>query len=110
MKRQSKAGAGRECRKKRTYMEKEAPEWQCRVCRETYESSVPYCLSCYHGLYYYCYVNAELFVQKDLAYLDIYYQTAPLEDPETETEIEGEQDPQDGQIHPDLNWIDTLLA
>lgn len=83
MKRPSKAPSTRDSRKKRVYMEKECPDWQCQVCKETYESTIFYCLSCYQGLYYYCYVNAELFVEKDLAYLGIYYQTSPQE---TETE------------------------
>jgi hypothetical protein len=81
-------------------MEKDCVEWQCRVCREVYQQSVPYCLSCYQGLYYYCYVNAELFVEKDLAYLDIYYQESP---PVSEGEEESEEEESVG--HPDLNWI-----
>lgn len=77
-------------KKKRSYARKPEPEWQCRVCRESYEAAIPYCLQCYHALYYYCYVNAELFVEKDLAYLPLYYLT-----PEQNTQ--SDSDSEDGR-------------
>ncbi len=72
-------------KKKRNYTQKTGPEWQCRVCRENYEAAIPYCMQCYQALYYYCYINAELFVEKDLAYLPLYYLTpSQLHDSDSE--------------------------
>src|SRR5690348_14590480 len=105
-KKQRKTTPTRNTKKQRNYTEKECSDWQCRVCREMYQPTVPYCFSCYQGLYYYCYVNAELFVEKDLTYLDIYYEEAqPVS--ESEEEVESEEE---GTVeHPNLNWIDSLL-
>jgi hypothetical protein len=55
------------------YQEKLNPEWQCGVCSEKYDRSQNYCLNCLQSLYYYCYVNNQLFVEKDDSYLQLYY-------------------------------------
>ena len=49
-------------------------EWVCGVCEQQYGHGQDYCRTCYQELYYYCYVNNQLFVAKDDSYLDIYYQ------------------------------------
>lgn len=47
------------------YQEKLNEEWQCGVCSEKYDRSHNYCNNCLQSLYYYCYINNQLFVQKD---------------------------------------------
>lgn len=88
--------------RRRNYREKNKEMWSCKVCKEQYETSTPYCLSCYQGLYYYCYVNAELFVQKDLAYLELYYDS-PVESDEEEEQVEI------GESCQDFDWIEQLI-
>lgn len=87
--------------RRRNYREKTRQVWNCKVCKEEYETSTAYCLSCYQGLYYYCYVNAELFVQKDLAYLELYYDSPVESDEEEQMEA--------GETSQDFDWIDQLI-
>jgi len=56
------------------YQEKPRTEWQCQVCSQKYDQSQQYCMTCIQSLYYYCYVNNQMFVTKDDSYLEIYYQ------------------------------------
>lgn len=55
------------------YQEKPNVEWQCQVCAQKYDQSQQYCMACVQSLYYYCYVNNQMFVTKDDSYLEIYY-------------------------------------
>lgn len=47
--------------------------WRCRVCHNSYNRNEAFCLSCFQDLYYYCYVNNNIFVTKDNSYLEIYF-------------------------------------
>lgn len=51
------------------YQEKVNIEWNCKVCNQKYDQTQPYCLSCVQSLYYYCYINNQMFVTKDDSYL-----------------------------------------
>lgn len=59
-------------RSKVRYQEK-AMNWQCGVCGEVYDQSQDFCLGCTQSLYYYCYINNQMFVTKDDSYLEYYY-------------------------------------
>ena len=61
------------------YQEKAAPDWQCSVCSEKHDGAQNYCTGCMQSLYYYCYINNQMFVTSDDSYLDLYY-TRPLEE------------------------------
>lgn len=61
------------------YQEKLVLEWQCGICHEKYDRTQNYCLSCMQSLYYYCYINNQMFVTNDDSYLDLYY-TKPADD------------------------------
>jgi len=50
---------------KRRYQEKPSTQWQCQVCSQKYDHSQQYCMTCIQSLYYYCYVNNQMFVTKD---------------------------------------------
>lgn len=62
------------------YQEKVIPQWQCGVCSQLYDRSQDYCLSCLNSLYYYCYVNNQMFVTKDDSYLQLYYTNHQTDD------------------------------
>jgi hypothetical protein len=61
------------------YQEKVVSEWQCGVCSQAYDQTQTYCLNCMQSLYYYCYINNQMFVTNDDSYLDLYY-VRPLEE------------------------------
>lgn len=47
-------------------------EWTCQVCASLNSNANVYCQNCLQTLYYYNYVNAHLFVEKDESYLQFY--------------------------------------
>ncbi len=55
------------------YREKGIREWRCRVCEQRYNESQTYCESCYQSLYYFSYINNQMFVAKDESYLEMYF-------------------------------------
>jgi len=59
------------------YQEKPNAQWLCQVCNQKYDQSQQYCMTCVQSLYYYCYVNNQMFVTKDDSYLEIYYHQHP---------------------------------
>lgn len=69
----SRKGSVGENGNKVRYQEKPNAEWHCQVCNQKYDQSQQFCLSCVQSLYYYCYVNNQMFVTKDDSYLEIYY-------------------------------------
>jgi hypothetical protein len=62
------------------YQEKPAGEWKCGVCDRKYDQNQTYCESCYQELFYYCYINNQLFVTKDDSYLEIYFHQQHIDD------------------------------
>lgn len=55
------------------YVEKQlCEEWTCQICASLNSIRDVYCQNCLQTLYYYNYVNAHLFVQKDESYLQFY--------------------------------------
>jgi hypothetical protein len=55
------------------YQEKQQGAWRCAVCEQVYDQNSQYCLSCYQSLYYFSYINNQLFVTKDDSYLETYF-------------------------------------
>lgn len=51
------------------YREKPLSEWKCGVCEQIYNETQTYCESCYQSLYYFSYINNQMFVAKDHSYL-----------------------------------------
>ena len=77
-KKQRKESTASDKAQRMKYREKEERgEWVCGVCEQRYTEAQDYCRTCYQELYYYCYINNQLFVAQDESYLDIYYQRSP---------------------------------
>jgi hypothetical protein len=55
------------------YQEKVPSEWRCGVCEERHPESESFCLACYQSLYYFSYINNQLFVARDDSYLETYF-------------------------------------
>lgn len=93
------------------YREKVVAGWQCQVCSQKYQQGEDYCLSCFQNLYYYCYINNQLFVTKDDAYLEIYYQQRPAIElsfsSDSSSENEGSEAEPADEIN--LDWVESLL-
>jgi hypothetical protein len=62
------------------YQEKVVGAWRCSVCEQVYDQNSQYCLACYQSLYYFSYINNQLFVTKDDSYLETYFQQHNDED------------------------------
>lgn len=90
------------------YQEKMVTEWQCAVCNEKYDRTHNYCLSCLQSLYYYCYINNQMFVTHDDSYLGMYY-TMPAEDLSSCSEG-SEISEEDNEKGVNLEWVENLLA
>lgn len=85
------------------YQEKPASEWQCGVCEQKYPHTQSFCLSCYQSLYYFSYINNQLFVAKDDSYLETYFlQAAP-----SNTHYEDASDQSDDELN--LGWVESLI-
>jgi hypothetical protein len=66
-------GSCPEVQNKVRYQEKPLGEWKCGVCERAYSNNETFCESCYQELFYYYYINNQLFVTKDDSYLEIYF-------------------------------------
>jgi hypothetical protein len=88
------------------YQEKTAQNWQCSVCGQMREASEDYCLTCAQSLYYYCYINNQMFVAKDDSYLDFYY-IRPHEESDY-SDVDADEGQPQTQIN--LGWVEDLLG
>jgi len=89
------------------YQEKQVDAWKCGVCEQIYSSSQNFCLSCYQSLYYFSYINNQLFVTKDDSYLQLYYQdnSIPIANDYEDSDASSE----DSNKDPTFEWVENLL-
>jgi hypothetical protein len=85
------------------YQEKRCREWRCGVCEQQYPESQSYCLACYQSLYYFSYINNQLFVAKDDSYLQTYFHL----DAATPNDQEDSSDHSDDEVN--LGWVESLI-
>jgi hypothetical protein len=85
------------------YQEKAVSEWRCGVCEQKYPHTQSFCLSCYQSLYYFSYINNQLFVAKDDSYLQTYFhQAAP-----SHNQHDDASDHSDDELN--LGWVESLI-
>lgn len=113
---QRKSSCGTPSAQRLKYKEKvESGEWVCGVCEQRYGEGQEYCRTCYQELYYYCYVNNQLFVAKDDSYLDIYYQSgnessiAKARKGSWEEGSEESSEESSNEEEVNLDWVEDLL-
>ena len=85
-------------------------EWKCGVCHESYDRSQNYCVGCLQSLYYYCYINNQMFVTNDDSYLQLYY-TQPMDDLSSCSQnSENDVLQEEKQQGVNFDWVEDLLV
>ena len=105
---QPRKGSYTEGEKRVRYQEKQHGAWRCSVCEQVYDQNSQYCLSCYQSLYYFSYINNQLFVTKDDSYLETYFHQH-LEQPSSESFSLEEEGSEASSEEVNLNWVESLL-
>ena len=90
------------------YQEKQQGAWRCSVCETIYDHNSQYCLSCYQSLYYFSYINNQLFVAKDDSYLETYFHQHLQQPSEESLSSEGEGSETSNE-EVNLDWVESLL-